>query len=75
MSKLTRNYVDTKYGITLTDQQWSVVRQEMTGEPDSDSIAAGFTTFDEVLDEVIENLDEYVADYVWFSQVTGAKLD
>ena len=75
MSNLTRNYVDTKYGITLTDVQWSVVRQEMEGEPDSDSIRAGYLTFDSVLDEVITNIDGYVDDYVWFAQVTGAKLD
>lgn len=69
MDKLTRDYVDTKYGITLTDEQWSVLQEEMTGEPDEDSIAVGLTTFDDVLDEVVANIDYFVAEYAWLDKV------
>lgn len=71
MNKLTRDYVSNKYGITLTDYQWRVVQEEMADEPDSDSIAYGLTTFEQVLDYVIDNLADLEQDYLWWDNVTA----
>lgn len=70
MNKLTRDYVSNKYGITLTDYQWRVVQEEMSDEPDSDSIAYGLTTFEQVLDYVIANLADLEQDYLWWDNAT-----
>jgi len=71
---MTRTFVDTKYGISLTDSQWRVVLEEMENEPDSDSISQGLTTFDSVLDDVIANLDSLEADYDWWDNTTGSTV-
>jgi hypothetical protein len=72
MENLTREYVNNKYSVTLTDSQWRVVSEEMVGEPDSDSIAYGLTTYEQVLDYVIDNLDSLEQDYLWWDNVTSS---
>jgi hypothetical protein len=73
MKTLTRNYVDNKYKMTLTDEQWLTVLSQLEDEEEDEiseeSLEQGLTTCDEILDEVITNLDSYVEDIRYFERL------
>lgn len=67
---ITRQEVDSMFGITLTDSQWRTICAEMEEQPDQDYIDE-FPTFQSVLEDVVKHIDSYEQDWIFWDKVLG----
>jgi hypothetical protein len=65
---ITRQEVESMFGITLTDSQWRTVCAEMEQQPKEEYIDE-FPTFQSVLEDVIAHLDTYEQDWIFWDKV------
>lgn len=67
---ITRQEVESMFGLTLTDSQWRTICAEMQEQPDEDYIDE-FPTFLSVLEDVVRNIDVYEKDWVFWDKTVG----
>ena len=56
---MNRQDIDSQYSVTLTDNQWRILQQEVAGKDDNE-------TAEEVILDVITNLADYEAEHAWW---------
>jgi hypothetical protein len=65
----TREEVEAKYQITLTDNQWSILLEEVEGKEDGEEDS-------QVIDNTIADLEFLEAEYAWWAeQVKQARAE
>ena len=56
---MNRQDIDSQYSVTLTDNQWRILQQEVAGKDDNE-------TAEEVILDVITNLADYESEHAWW---------
>lgn len=56
---MNRQDIDSQYSVTLTDNQWRILQQEVAGKDDNE-------TAEEVILDVITNLADYEEEHAWW---------
>lgn len=67
---ITRQEVESMFGITLTDSQWRTICAEMQEQPSPEYLDE-FPTFQSVLEDVVKNIDEYEQDWILWDSLAG----
>jgi Ca2+-binding EF-hand superfamily protein len=67
---ITRQEVESMFGIALTESQWRTICAEMEEQPDEEHID-DFPTFHSVLEDVVNNIDVYEQDWIFWDKVLG----
>jgi hypothetical protein len=58
---ITREEVEDQYELTLTDNQWSILLEEVAGREDDEEIW-------DVIDNTIADLEFLEAEYAWWAE-------